>query len=161
MVAGAVEVVAREGVGDMSFFSPNLPIDHERVTAAIVAAERQTSGELRVLVVRGQAEDPVAAAQWHFDRLGMKQTKERNGVLILVAPRSRTFAVVGDVGVHEKCGDAFWAELAAAMTTAFKGGDFTGGLVLGIERAGALLARHFPRASDDRNELPDQIEEVD
>ena len=35
--------------------------------------------------------------------------------------------------------------------------DFTGGLVLGIERAGALLAEHFPRRPDDVNELPDDI----
>ena len=145
----------------MSFFSTDLAVDHARVTTAIVAAERRTSGEIRVLVVRGNAEDPVAVARKHFERLEMHRTKARNAVLILVAPRSRTFAVVGDVGVHEKCGDAFWSELAAAMTEHFKRGDFTGGLVVGIERAGALLEEFFPRAADDRNELPDQVEEAE
>ena len=142
------------------FFS--LPaIDHPRVIAAIGAAEQQTSGEIRVVVSRRKIADPVAEARLQFDRLGMAQTAARNGVLILLAPRSRTFAVIGDTGVHEKCGDAFWRELADAMTEHFKRGDFTAGLVHGIERAGALLAEHFPRSPDDRNELPDQIEEAD
>ena len=90
----------------------------------------------------------------------MTQTRHRNGVLIFLAPRSRTFAVIGDTGVHEKCGDSFWRELADAMSEYFKRGDFTAGLVHGIERAGALLAEHFPPAAGDRNELPDDIEEV-
>ena len=145
----------------MNFFAPKLEIDHDRVTAAIVAAERRTSGEIRVLLARHKAAEPVAAAQRHFERLGMTNTSHRNGVLIFLAPRSRTFAVIGDSGIHEKCGDAFWTGLAAAMTEHFKRGDFTAGLVHGIERAGALLAEHFPRQPDDRNELPDTIAEVD
>lgn len=145
----------------MVFFSSSPKIDHARVTAAIAAAERLTSGEIRVLLARERTADPIATAQKHFERLGMTRTSHRNGVLILLAPRSRTFAVIGDTGVHEKCGDAFWAGLAAAMTEHFKRGDFTAGLVHGIDRAGALLAEHFPRAPDDRNELPDEIEETD
>ena len=114
---------------------------------------------------RGEADaaaapDPVAAASRHFERLGMTQTAARNGVLIFVAPASQTFAVIGDRGVHERCGEAFWSELAAAMAEHFRQGDFTSGLVLGIERAGALLAAHFPRQPDDRNELPDRVERV-
>lgn len=136
-----------------------LPIDHPRIVAAIAAAEQRTSGEIRVFVSREPAEDPLAAAQKQFERLGMTQTAARNGVLIFVAPRSHTFAVIGDRGVHEKCGQEFWTQLAAAMTDRFRHGDFTGGLVLAIERAGELLAVHFPRRPDDRNELPDQIEQ--
>ena len=49
----------------------------------------------------------------------------RNGVLIFVAPRSRRFAIIGDQGVHEKCGESFWQELADAMSQFFKKGDFT------------------------------------
>ena len=135
-------------------------IDHARVVAAIEAAEQRTSGEIRVLVARHAAEDPVAAAQKHFERLGLTGTAARNGVLLFVAPKSRTFAVVGDTAIHERCGDAFWRELAAAMTETFQRGDFTGGLVLGVERAGALLAGHFPRQPADRDELPNQVEEA-
>ena len=84
----------------------------------------------------------------------MQQTKHRNAVLIFVAPRSRTFAVIGDEAVHAKCGDAFWRELAGAMTGYFKRGDFTDGLVHGISRAGELLAAHFPREPAIRTSCP-------
>jgi uncharacterized membrane protein len=145
----------------MNIFSALPTIDHPRVVAAIVAAERRTSGEIRVLLARHKAPDPVGAAKKHFERLGMTRTKHRNGVLIFLAPRSRTFAVIGDTAIHEKCGDVFWRELTAAITGHFKRGDFTAGLVHGIEHAGALLAEHFPRTIGDHNELPDKIEEAD
>ncbi len=140
---------------------PRTPaIDHDRVVAAIAAAERRTAGEIRVVVSGQRTTEPVAAAQKQFERLGMTQTAARNGVLIFLCPPSHTYAVIGDRGIHEKCGDGFWRELAAAMGGEFARGDFTAGLVLGINRAGALLAEHFPRGADDRNELSDTVEEV-
>jgi putative membrane protein len=33
-------------------------------------------------------------------------------------------------------------------------------MVAAIERVGAVLAEHFPRAEDDTNELPDRLIEV-
>jgi len=134
-------------------------LDHERIHAAIRAAESKSSGEIRVMVSHKPAPDPVATAQQAFLRLGMQATKHRNGVLIFVAPHSRTFAVIGDEAVHAKCGDAFWRELAEAMTGHFKREDFTAGLLHGINRAGELLAAHFPHEPDDRNELPDDVVE--
>lgn len=136
----------------------NVIIDDDRIVAAIAAAEQRTSGEIRVVVAREKTGDPVTAAQRQFERLGMTRTAERNGVLVYLCPHSHAFAVIGDRGIHEKCGQPFWAELAAAMTDHFKRGDFTGGLVLGIDRAGELLAAHFPRRPDDRNELPNTVE---
>ncbi|MDO8543725.1 MAG: TPM domain-containing protein [Opitutaceae bacterium] len=144
----------------MKLLPQNPPIDHDRVVAAIAAAERRTSGEVRVVVSRVPAPDPIKAAQAQFERLGMTQTAARNGVLIFLCPRSHTFAVIGDRGIHDKCGAAFWQDLAGAMSARFRRGDFTDGLVLGIERAGALLGEHFPRARADQNELPDKVEEV-
>jgi len=145
----------------MNLFSPLPKIDHARIVDAIAAAERKTSGEIRVVVSRRKIPAPVAEAQHQFERLGMTATRHRNGVLILLAPRSRTFAVIGDTAVHKECGDEFWQKIAAAMSEKFRRGEFTDGVVHGIERAGALLAAHFPRAPDDRNELPDDIEETD
>lgn len=131
---------------------------HEEIVAAIRAAELRTSGELRVFISRREVADAVAAAQAEFIRLGMAKTAERNGVLIFVAPRSRSFAVIGDQAVHEKCGKTFWQELAKVMTEHFQRGDFTRGILEGLQRAGDLLAQHFPCRSDDKNELSDEVE---
>lgn len=161
VAAEALAAAAPEESGEaMNLFGPKMAVDHERVVAAIAAAEARTSGEIRVLIAKQKAPDAVAVAQGHFERLGMTRTAARNGVLIFVAPRSRTFAVIGDTGVHEKCGESFWKLLAAAMEAHFRHGEFTEGLVHGIERAGGLLAENFPRSPDDRNELPDAVEEA-
>ena len=132
-------------------------LDHPAIEGAIASAETLTSGEIRVVVTHHPAADPLTAAQAAFERLGMTQTKERNAVLIFVAPASQTFAVIGDVAVHQKCGDDFWQQMATAMTEHFKQGAYTNGLRAGIELAGALLAEHFPRRSTDGNELPNTV----
>jgi uncharacterized membrane protein len=124
-------------------FAKHLP--HDRLVTAINEAEQKTSGEIRVLISHKAVADAVAAAQKEFVRLGMTKSPERNGVLIFVAPRSRNFAVIGDSGVHTKCGDVFWQELAGAMTGYFRKSDFTEGLIHGVKKAGELLAEHFPR----------------
>jgi uncharacterized membrane protein len=132
---------------------------HERLHAAIHEAEQKTSGEIRVMVSHKRAPDPVATAQQAFLRLGMEQTKHRNAVLIFVAPRSHTFAVIGDETVHARCGEDFWRELADAMTGYFKRGEYTDGILHGISRAGELLAAYFPRDPDDQSELADDVVE--
>lgn len=129
------------------------------IVAAIRVAEQKTSGELRVFISRlGDVVDPVAAAQQEFNRLGMTQTRERNGVLLYLAPGPRKFAVIGDTGIHARCGETFWQELAKSMGARFHAGEFTEGIVEGINRAGDLLAAHFPRLPDDRDELPNRVE---
>jgi len=65
--------------------------------------------------------------------------------------------VIGDEGIHAKCGQNFWDETAAAMEALFREGKFTDGVLAGVQRAGEVLARHYPREADDRNELSDQV----
>ncbi|HVU18810.1 MAG TPA: TPM domain-containing protein [Candidatus Didemnitutus sp.] len=132
-------------------------LDRKSIEDAIRRAEACTSGEICVIIHEKPVADAVSFAQGEFVRRGLDRTRHRNAVLFLVAPRSRTFAVIGDEGVHRRCGDPFWQEVAAAMAQDFRNGDFTMGLVNGITRAGDLLARHFPPDSENPNELPDQV----
>ena len=120
---------------------------HDHIVAAIRAAEQKTSGEIRVSISRKHIEDPVAAAQAEFLRLGLNRFPARNGVLIFVAPRAHQFAVIGDEAIHAKCGDEFWRKLADAMSGFFRKSEFTPGIIHGVQKAGELLAEHFPRQS--------------
>ena len=120
-------------------------LHHDSIVAAIRDTEHKTTGEVRVVVMHKHVEDAVAAAQAEFLRLGMNQSKERNGVLIFVAPRSHKFAVIGDEAVHAKCGDEFWRKLADAMSGYFRKAEFSPGIIHGVQKAGDLLAEHFPR----------------
>jgi len=134
-------------------------IDAAKVEAAIAAAERATSGEIRVTVAPffwGSVEKAADAA---FARLGMTRTELRNGVLIFVVPSRRKFVVLGDRGIHEKVGQTFWNEVAGSISERFRTGDFTGGLMSGIEKIGEQLAAHFPfDEKGDRNELSNIVD---
>jgi uncharacterized membrane protein len=132
-------------------------IRHDEIVAAISEAEMKTSGEIRVFISRKLIDDPVPAAQAHFVAMGMEKTREKNGVLIFVAPRASKFAVIGDAGVHARCGDDFWTQLAREMSGHFRQSEFTTGIVHGVKKAGELLAQHFPRRPDDTNELSDEV----
>jgi uncharacterized membrane protein len=127
----------------MRSFSRHL--QHDSIVAAIRDTEHQTTGKIHVSISPKHVDDAVTAAQAEFLRLGLNQSPERNGVLIFVAPRARKFAVIGDESVHAKCGDDFWRQLADAMSGYFRKTEFTAGIVHGVQKAGELLAEHFPR----------------
>lgn len=132
-------------------------LDRQAVESAIQQAELKTSGEIRVVISRRKVDDPVAAAREEFARQGMQKTRQRNAVLLFIAPASQDFAIIGDEGVHAKCGDSFWSDLATNMQQNFRDGHHTAALLDGIERCGTLLAAYFPRETGDANELPDHV----
>jgi len=138
------------------FFSD---FDSDRIVQAIGAAERRTSGEIRVHVTRHSPKHLASRAERRFHLLGMTKTAEKNGVLIYIAPKARAFHVLGDAGIHEKAGAEFWTQVAAVLEEHFRRGEFTEGVVRAIERVGELLAVHFPRGDGDKNELPDEVTE--
>ena len=157
MAAGAPDQVGNLAMRTHRFLRE---LEHDRIVRAIKEAEAKTSGQIRVFLQRGRfEEDALERAQKKFIHLGMHKTQERNAILILVAPRAQKFAVIGDEGVHQKCGEKFWQELVEKMRGHFLREEFTEALVEGIEAAGALLARYFPKTDAATNELPDDIVE--
>ncbi len=60
--------------------------------------------------------------------------------------------------IDEKVGQEFWDRVVAVVSDKFREGDFTEGLVRGIEEVGEQLATHFPHEADDKNELSDEID---
>jgi uncharacterized membrane protein len=134
-------------------------LDHGRIVAAIRAAESRSRGEIRVHVSDAPADDPRQGAVEAFERLGMAKTRERNGVLVFVAPLSRRFAILGDAGIHEKCGSATWESIASVAAASFRAGDFSGAIVSAVRSVGDVLERHFPRVAgqQDADELPDEV----
>lgn len=94
-----------------------------------------------------------------FRRLGMANTRHQNGILFFIVPARKRFVVLGDEGIHSKVGQDFWDKIADAMAERFRKGEFSDGLVSGIEAAAEGLAVHFPYdATADVNELPDDID---
>lgn len=132
-------------------------LDEGKIVAAIDAAEKTTSGEIRVYISHRDRQDALAFARRRFLELGMTKTRERNAVLLYLVPQTRLFAVIGDVAVHQKCGDKFWQEVIALMTERLKREAFTDAIVHAVEKIGALLAEHFPHKPGDTNQLSNRI----
>ena len=132
-------------------------LNDARVVAAIATVEQQTSGEIRVFVDNLSPANGLTEATKQFERLGMTKTRDRNAVLIYFAPRAQQFAVIGDEGIHAKCGQNFWEGIAAEMSPLLKSGKFTEAVIHTVEAIGKVLIAHFPRRPDDTNELPDAV----
>ena len=133
-------------------------LDQPRIVAAIETAEKQTSGEIRVHIQPRVGNHEIRiVAERTFERLGMTKTDLRNGVLLFIACEEQRFVILGDRGLDEKVPAGFWDEIAAKLTIRFKAGEFTDGIVDAIHSAGDQLKTYFPRATNDRNELTNEI----
>lgn len=134
------------------------PEEEQEVIAAIRLAEKETSGEIRVHIEPSSGElTPLKRASEVFHYLKMDNTAQRNGVLIYVAAKDKTFAIYGDKGINEVVPKDFWESTKDKIQYHFRHQNFKLGLTQGIQKAGEELRTHFPWQGDDVNELPDQI----
>jgi len=124
---------------------------------AILTAELDTSGEIRLHIENHCKGDVMDRAADVFAMLKMHKTDLRNGVLFYLAVKDRKFAIIGDKGINQVVPDNFWDEIKEEMTVAFKKENFAEGLINGIQQAGKHLKKHFPHQTDDINELSDEI----
>jgi uncharacterized membrane protein len=135
-------------------------VEEERqIVRAIQLAERRTSGEIRVFVEDVCDEDhPLVRAAAVFHEHGMDKTRDRNAVLIYLAPESRQFAIWGDQGIHNLVGFHFWESEKQLLRRHLKADQAASGVCMVIEQIGERLAQHFPALEGDNpNELPNDI----
>lgn len=132
--------------------------EERKIVSAIKAAEKDTSGEIRVHIERWCKEgDPVARAIFIFDAIGMFDTRDRTGVLIYISLKSRLFAIIGDVGINAVIPPDFWNGIKASLSSFFSQGLITEGIIDAVKQTGKILKEHFPASEDNPNEQPDEI----
>lgn len=131
--------------------------EKEDIKKAIVNAELDTSGEIRVHIDQLCSRDVMDNAAYIFKNLNMQKTKLRNGVLIYLAIKNKKFAIIGDIGINKVVPENFWDSIKDKMLENFKEGNFTNGICEAITLSGKQLKKYFPYQKDDINELPDDI----
>jgi uncharacterized membrane protein len=136
------------------FFSKQ---EQEDIKQAIMNAELDTSGEIRVHIENTFTGEVMDRAAFIFKQLGMNKTELRNGVLIYLAVKNRRFAIIGDSGIHSVVPENYWNDIKANMLNHFRENRFTDGLIEAIASTGIQLKKHFPYQRGDVNELPDDI----
>ncbi len=131
--------------------------EEQDIVKAILEAERNTSGEIRIHIEAHTRLEHMVRAKEVFQKLKMGHTKEENGVLIYVAVNDRKFAIYGDRGINKVVPIDFWDSTRDAIQAQFKKNDFKQGIIDGISRAGKELQTHFPWQQGDINELSDEV----
>ncbi|MCC7483500.1 MAG: TPM domain-containing protein [Burkholderiales bacterium] len=134
-----------------------------RVEDAIRKSERSHTGELRFAVEAGldfmplaRGETARARARALFSLLEVWDTAANSGVLIYLQLVDRRIEILADRGIAARVDQATWDGVCRRMEAAFRAGDFETGALSGIREVTALLARHFPPAGENPNELPDR-----
>jgi len=140
-------------------FSKDFFNEHQKkkIVDAIVSAEKNTSGEIRVHIEKKCTNDAIIKAETIFKKLEMYKTASRNGILFYLAFDSKDFAVYGDKGIHEKVGIDFWNLITQKATIKFKENNYDEGLVDAILECGNQLKKYFPIQQNDINELSNEI----
>lgn len=133
------------------------PEEENEIVQAILAAERNTSGEIRVHIENHTDKQPLERAQEVFYQLGMNNTTLQNGVLFYVGVQDHTFAIIGDKGINDLVEENFWDKTKDIVVSHFKNGQFKQGLVEGILKAGEKLKVLFPSSDNNQDELPNEI----
>ena len=131
--------------------------EEQEIVQAILDAEKNTSGEIRVHIEAHTRNNHFNRAKEVFHLLKMDNTKEENGVIIYVAVNDKKFSIYGDRGIDKVVPENFWDTTRDTIESHFKHGRFKQGLIDGILKAGKELEEHFPWNHGDVNELSNEI----
>ena len=132
--------------------------EEQEIVAAIVKAEKETSGEIRVHIEEHSDLPVLERAQEVFKMLKMHKTSARNGVLFYIGVKDRHFAIIGDDGIDAVVPYDFWENTKKTVIDHFKANNFKQGIIAGILQSGKQLKHFFPyNGKDDVNEVPNVI----
>ena len=96
----------------------------------------------------------------HFKVGAEGRTHGKTGVLLYLSMREHRAEIVADDNITDLVPAEVWGEAMADMLAEIRKGDVAEGIAAGVRDVGAVLSEHFPRGSDDENELPDRLIEV-
>jgi uncharacterized membrane protein YgcG len=122
-----------------------LPLkSQQRIQDAIEGCRSDNGLDVTVLVGDLELDDPTqfrAGAERLHAALGARSA---TAVLIVVAPGQRKVEIVTGNGVRRRVPDRVCALAVLSMTTAFSGGDLTGGIVDGIRQISSAAGQRDP-----------------
>ncbi len=87
-------------------------------------------------------------------------TAARTGVLLFLSMEERYAEIIADSGINAHVSQESWNHVVDLLVSHVRQDRLADGFCAAIGEAGELLARHFPRETDDRNELDDRLVEI-
>jgi len=92
-----------------------------------------------------------------FTAQGLHYTRAHTGILILASLLEHRVEVLADRGINEKVPAGTWDGVVQILTAGLKSGNACDAYCKAIERCGEILAQHFPRPPDDKDELANKL----
>jgi putative membrane protein len=92
-----------------------------------------------------------------FQAAAAGRTAGKTGILIYLSLAERRAEIVADESILKITDEHTWGEAMTALIANVREGKPGEGIVAAIERVGTVLAEHFPRSADDKNEIPDRL----
>jgi putative membrane protein len=92
-----------------------------------------------------------------FTGQGLHHTRAETGILIFVSLLEHRVVVLADRGIHTKVQQGTWDEVVQIVISGLKSGKPCDAFCKAIERCGEILAEHFPRSPDDKDELSNRL----
>lgn len=137
-----------------------------QIEEAVAAAELKTAGEIKVVIVgkceKNSPEQTVEDAVHErllkeFAALGISDTRDDTGIMIMLSVEDRRVEIWGDTAIHELVGQDAWGTARDMIINGIKAHTHGAGICDAVKFVGDLLALHFPRKDDDKNELSDEV----
>ncbi|MGV7121731.1 TPM domain-containing protein [Sphingopyxis sp. 550A] len=88
------------------------------------------------------------------------KTLGRTGILLYVSLREHRADIVADEAIAAKVAPEVWGDAMAALIDLVRKGQPGEGMAEAVRQMGTVLAAHFPRGSENPNELPDRLIEL-
>jgi putative membrane protein len=126
--------------------------------AAGFLCARALPGFKRAFVSEARATEVAnEQALQEFYTHGLHRTQAATGVLLFVSLLERRVVVLGDHGIDAMLDASHWEATDQAVLAGVRSASLKSGLADGIRRAAEVLAEHFPRSEDDRDEVPNHV----
>ena len=88
------------------------------------------------------------------------KTLGRTGILLSVSLREHRADIVADEAIAAKVAPEVWGDAMAALIDLVRHGKPGEGMAEAVRQMGIVLTEHFPRGSENPNELPDRLIEL-
>lgn len=119
---------------------------------------RRLPGLKRRLIHPGEiAAEVEEKALVSFIEQGLNHTRDETGILILVSLFEHRVFVLADRGINNQVPKETWDEIVRIVTEGIRSDRTCEALCTAITRCGDLLEAHFPKKTDDTDELPNLI----
>jgi len=121
------------------------------VVASVPAVKRRMLSQARI------SEAVHVRSLAAFTGQGLHHTKAHTGILILASLLEHRVIILADRGINEKVETGTWNQVVELITRGLQSGNACEAFCKAIERCGEILAQHFPRSPDDRDELSNKL----